>query len=415
MPRLSLYKPEKGQDYTFLDKTVVEMFTVGGTDVFVHKYLGPKNPAEADATSDAPRYDSVKETNIQDMLFLENRDRKYDSSIYNLRGIYNVQDIDFDMSQFGLFLQNDTLFMTIPITSSVKVLGRKVMPGDVFELPHQRDDLRIDCATMTLSAQPTKKFRKGETITGGTSGATATVIAYNHEAKTVRVTVGADFETSETVTGDKSSASATISSYTPKEDMAINKFYVVEDAARGQEGYDPGWWPHIWRCKAVAMQDAQEFRDILGSGKDAGDLKNIISTYQDELNINEAVVNEATRNVPTKGSDVGHLYVNEKDAHKINPKSQSGKPGRGLTIAHTGTSFPPSITEGQYVLRVDYSPNRLFRKEGNRYIKVSDDFRGSYVSSNQTLDSFINNDTAGLGSGNKEREYLSKVVKPKTD
>ena len=112
---------------------------------------------------------------------------------------------------------------------------------------------------------------------------------------------------------------------------------------------------------------------------------------------------------------MGHLYVNEKDAHKINPKSQDGKPGRGLTIAHTGTSFPPSITEGQYVLRVDYSPNRLFRKEGNRYIKVSDDFRGSYVSSNQTLDSFINNDTAGLGSGNKEREYLSKVVKPKTD
>ena len=40
MPRLSLYKPEKGHDYTFLDKTVVEMFTVGGTDVFVHKSLG---------------------------------------------------------------------------------------------------------------------------------------------------------------------------------------------------------------------------------------------------------------------------------------------------------------------------------------------------------------------------------------
>ena len=67
------------------------------------------------------------------------------------------------------------------------------------------------------------------------------------------------------------------------------------------------------------------------------------------------------------------------------------------------------------MLRVDYSPNRLFRKEGNRYIKVSDDFRGSYVSSNQQLDSFINNDTAGKGSNNKEREYLSKVVKPKTD
>ena len=49
MPRLSLYRPEKGKDYTFLDKTITEMFTVGGTDVFVHKYLGPKNPAEGDS------------------------------------------------------------------------------------------------------------------------------------------------------------------------------------------------------------------------------------------------------------------------------------------------------------------------------------------------------------------------------
>ena len=75
MPRLSLYKPEKGKDYEFLDKTITEMFTVGGTDVHVHKYLGPKNPDLADATSDKPRYDAIKETNIQEMLFLENRDR----------------------------------------------------------------------------------------------------------------------------------------------------------------------------------------------------------------------------------------------------------------------------------------------------------------------------------------------------
>ena len=72
MPRLSLYKPEKGKDYEFLDKTIQEMFTVGGTDVFVHKYLGPRNPDETEATADQPRYNAVKETNIQDMLFMEN-------------------------------------------------------------------------------------------------------------------------------------------------------------------------------------------------------------------------------------------------------------------------------------------------------------------------------------------------------
>ena len=95
MPRLSLYKPERGKDYTFIDKTITEMFTVGGTDVFVHKYLGPKNPDEASATADQPAYNAVAETNIQDMLFMENRDRKYDPDIYTMRGIYNVSDVDF--------------------------------------------------------------------------------------------------------------------------------------------------------------------------------------------------------------------------------------------------------------------------------------------------------------------------------
>ncbi len=58
MPRLSLYKPERGNDYEFLDKQILEMFTVGGTDMFVHKYLGPKSPSEDDATADQPKYDA---------------------------------------------------------------------------------------------------------------------------------------------------------------------------------------------------------------------------------------------------------------------------------------------------------------------------------------------------------------------
>ena len=108
MPRLSLYKPDRGKDFEFLDRQILEMFTVGGTDLFIHKYLGPDNPDAEDATADQPHYDAVKETNIQDLLFLENRDRKYDADVYTMRGIYNVQDVDFDLSQFGLFLQNDT-------------------------------------------------------------------------------------------------------------------------------------------------------------------------------------------------------------------------------------------------------------------------------------------------------------------
>jgi len=103
MPRLSLYRPEKTKDYSFLDGVVYEQFTVGGTDFNIHKYLGPKTTLAEDATVEQPVYDVVKETNIQDLLFLENRDRKYDEDIYTIRGHYNLQDQDFDLSQFGLF------------------------------------------------------------------------------------------------------------------------------------------------------------------------------------------------------------------------------------------------------------------------------------------------------------------------
>ena len=187
MPRLSLYKPEKGKDYNFLDKTITEMFTVGGTDVFLHKYLGPKNPEEADATAGTPRYDAVKETNIQDMIFLENRDRKYDPDVYTLRGIYNVQDVDFDLSAFGLFLQNDTLFMTVPINYSVRAIGRKIMPGDVIELPHMKDEYAAN--------------------------------DYN---------------------------------------VALKRFYVVEDINRASEGFSPTWYPHLYRLKLKQIVDSQE-------------------------------------------------------------------------------------------------------------------------------------------------------------
>ena len=384
MPRLSLYKPEKGQDYTFLDKTVVEMFTVGGTDVFVHKYLGPKNPAEADATSDEPRYDSVKETNIQDMLFLENRDRKYDSSIYNLRGIYNVQDIDFDMSQFGLFLQNDTLFMTIPITSSVKVLGRKVMPGDVFELPHLKDEYALN-----------------------------------------------DFN------------------------VALKRFYVVEDVNRAAEGFSATWYPHLYRVKLKQIYDSQEFKEILQKDAGAGDgktLRDVLSTYEKEMQINNAVVAQAEANTKKAGYDTTNLYTLQVDdkgkpelvttdtstldttthntlTDRINQTpSKSGYDGYllgdGLApngeVFGFGISFPSASDKGDYFLRTDFLPNRLFRYDGLRWVKIEDSVRITKTNNDERANyktKFVNQSgtTTINGLTVNQRQALTEALKPKAD
>jgi hypothetical protein len=121
-----------------MDRQISEMFQVGGTDVYLHKYIGTE-------TIDANGNVTTKDyTQIQDLVLLENRDRKYDSSVYKLRGIYNVQNVDFNLSQFGLFIDNDTLYMTVHINDFIKYIGRKPMSGDVIELPHLRDEFAFN-------------------------------------------------------------------------------------------------------------------------------------------------------------------------------------------------------------------------------------------------------------------------------
>jgi len=383
MPRLSLYKPEKGNDYTFMDKQVYEMFTVGGTDIFVHKYLGPNNPDEADATADQPRYDAVKETNIQDMLFLENRDRKYDPDIYTMRGIYNVQDIDFDMSQFGLFLQNDTLFMTIHINNSVKTLGRKIMSGDVIELPHLKDEYAAN-----------------------------------------------DYS------------------------YALKRFYVVEDVNRAAEGFSPTWYPHLYRIKLKQIVDSQEFKEILDLPAQEGSsdtLRDVLSTYEKEMNINNAVLAQAEADAPKSGYDTGHYYTlatnddgtvalktadeTDIDASNIGVQAgdisdtpdRSGYQGYLLGVEGNngapygmGISFPTASVDGDYFLRTDYSPKRLFKYDGNRWIKLQDGIRVDLTNTdtrNTQKTTFINNPAQSQIGGEtvKEKQSLSKALRPKAD
>jgi hypothetical protein len=377
MPRLSLYKPEKTKDYEFLDNRIFEMFTIGGTDVNIHKYIGTTSPSEADATADQPKYDAVKETNIQDLLFLENRDRKYDPDIYTIRGMYNVQDIDFNLSQFGLFLQNDTLFMTVHINSSVKTIGRKLMSGDVIELPHLKDEY-----------------------------------AANDYA------------------------------------VALKRYYVIEEVTRAAEGFSHTWYPHLYRLKLKQIVDSQEFKDILDLPMDAdapgqGTLRDALSTYEKEMQINEAVLNQAEADAPKSGYDTSHYFSLQLDAkgntELVDTDSDQipdtmpgpakdgyqgyllgdGIPPNGESFGH-GISFPSNNAEGDFFLRTDFLPNRLFRYDGARWVKQEDNVRMSMTNSSQRQTqkgTFINNSTVNSISGTDvvEKQSLSKALKPKAD
>jgi hypothetical protein len=468
MPRLSLYRPEKGNDYKFIDKNIWEMFQVGGTDVLVHKYIGPGS-SSAGATPSTPEYTGGDDPfQIQDLLFLENRDRKYDPDVYVLRGVYNIADTDFNLSQFGLFLQNDTVFMTFHINDTVEKLGRKILAGDVIELPHLKDDFALN----DLS-------------------------------------------------------------------YALKRFYVIEEVTRAAEGFSVTWYPHLYRAKCKPLVDSQEYKQILDgiansdadkgtynpnityypgdivTGPDgkkyevtqevtdiappnttyyqlADTLRDVVSTYNREMEITQAVLNQAEADAPKSGYDTSKYWTVQRDDNgtaslisvdndQINQYSADsdtvtyldengdqqplydadGNLVTGVNAASTfpsadgkgyvgyltedgvapngapvtvGFAFPYNPAEGQFHLRTDYLPNRLFRYNGVRWIKFEDNvrmtmsnfgesdtgsgdiFEGKDVRLTQKT-SFINNPTTTEIDGHtvKQKQSLSKALRPQAD
>jgi hypothetical protein len=455
MPRLSLWQDGKhSNDYKFMDRRISEMFTIGGTGILVNKYLGVNTQGVNKATSAAqastdfdlsfsnttgvnvndfvfgsgipagaqvasktnttvtlnalttvavpagttigfsadaskPSYANQSEQNIQDLLWLENRDRKYDRDVYKMRGIYQRADQDFDLSQFGLFLQTGTIFMVFHLRDMVDTIGRKLMAGDVLELQHLKD---YDALDADLPA-------------------------------------------------------------------ALKRYYVVGDASFAAEGFTPTWWPHLWRVKLNPLVDSQEYKDILdniaASDTTTTPVGQILSTYDKFLDINQSIVTQAEIDVPKSGYDTGPIYTlpttrTESDpigapitadnagilAGNTAPTADSGvsSPLRkvsgyltgdgiapnGLTTG-AGVAFPANPSEGDYFLRLDYLPNRLFRYSGRHWARVEDAVRTTLTPGmdNKTQRmTYVNNTTTYTdadGVTHNERQPLSRVLTPKAD
>ena len=457
MSRLSLWKDGKHtNDFKFFDRRISEMFQLGGTGVLLNKYLGPTTqgtqistsasqttvndplifsnttgvqvgnfafgngiPAgavvsaitttsvtlrtattslvgtgatigfSADATQ--PSYTNQSESNIQDLLFLENRDRKYDTTVYQMRGIYQRADQDFDLSQVGLFLQTGTIFMTFHLRDMVDMIGRKLMSGDVLELQHLKD-------------------------------------------------------------------------YDALNDLpaALKRYYVVGDASFASEGFSPTWWPHLWRVKLNPMVDSQEYKDILNNVSAADPnvsttpVGQILSTYQTYLDLNQSIIVEAESEVPESGYDTTNFYTlptteddsepvgnpitsdntglaadNTNDTADLGVSSPTGKiegyltgDGRapnGMTTA-AGVAFPINPQQGEYFLRLDYLPNRLFRFNGQFWIKIEDSVRTNITpgATNNLTQRFgyVNNTTTytdSQGNTHDTLQPLSRVLTPTAD
>jgi hypothetical protein len=76
------------------------------------------------------------------------------------------------------------------------------------------------------------------------------------------------------------------------------------------------------------------------------------------------------------------------------------------------------MTDGQYYLRIDYYPERLFQKQGNCYKLIEVNVLKAWTAYNRVLDTFIdNNRDTVLSDGTilPEKQAISQVVKQKVD
>ena len=412
-----------------MDKTISEMYTVGGVDLYLHKYIGPiTGPTTGTNDITVPIYEDQDPLNIQDLLLLENRDRVYDPDIYVMRGVYRAQDVDFDLSQFGLFLNNDTLFITFHYNDMIDTFQRKIMTGDVIEVPNLKD-----YNPLNPSVLPMPKYYVVQDAAFASEGFSQTWLPHLWR---IKATPLADAQEYKSIT-DKPFVSEYIwdnGDFYPA-GMIVNYgdtyYRAIQNVPAGTDINNTAYW---------AEYTPPTISDVMGTRN------------KDEI-LNDAIVAQADVEVPLSGYDVQKFYVlpteNDQPANPdtltadgnlvtvdssasgmdVTPKADGytagyltgdGVPPNGLPVT-AGVAFPPAPVVGDYALRLDYQPNRLFRYDGRRWIKIEEKVRTDLNNgpNNKTLrSSFVNNDatvqTTDRGAI-PSRQSLSEALKPLAD
>jgi hypothetical protein len=88
--------------------------------------------------------------NIEDKIFLENRNRDYADQPIMLKGHYEMADMNSELTKFGIDIPSMNLTLKINFISVVDALARPLVIGDVIELPSQ--------AQFNAKMQRVKKF-----------------------------------------------------------------------------------------------------------------------------------------------------------------------------------------------------------------------------------------------------------------
>ncbi len=235
---------------------------------------------------------------VQDTVLNENRDREYDfDEIPILRATYTVSQNELEYARFGMALAGDVLTIEVHTEDMEKQCERRLIPGDVIEMPHMRE-------------------------------------------------VGVD-------------------------GRIANKWYEVSSIVWSPTGIDIMYARHVSAIILRPMRHQQEFLDLFHRMDEYGkNLAEQMSNVDAMLSITQANQEKAREYVNTTWFDTTLLYFcPEHPDRKPYRWTGDGKPDNGEPV-NQGADFPPVPVIGEWFLRVDFVPNRLYRFTENQRWKL---------------------------------------------
>ena len=239
---------------------------------------------------------------IQDTILNENRDREYDfDEIPILRGVYTVSQNELQYSRFGMALAGDVLTMEFHTETMERELERRIIPGDVVEMPHLRE--------VGVDGRPT------------------------------------------------------------------NKWYEVAAIVWAPQGYDPMYARHISAVTMKPLRHQQEFLDIFERRDEYGrTLADQMSNKDAVMAMTEANQELAREHVNTTWWDTTIMYFcPDHPSRRPERWTGDGKPDNGIPVQQGVGGFPPDPTEGDWFLRMEFVPNKLFQFLNGRWKLMEED------------------------------------------
>ena len=308
--------------------------------------------------------------NIQDKVFLENRDRDYATESIRIKAYYDLTDNLTELSLHGIETPSLMMYLTVNFTACVAALGRPPVVGDIMEIPSE--------AQYSAKMEKVLKWMEITDVSWSTDGYTP-----GWRPTMLRLVAQPAFVSQETqdIFGDLAETEPDILGTTS-----------------GEDGQNPIYQDYFDVSKTIEA----EARDAVPErGAEAS--STIRAWEESEV---QAAIDQGVGNIQKTGLNPTGLYVEDAMPPNNAPFTE-------------GDAFVDNPTHGDYH-RLTYSglsediPPRLYRysQTKGRWIYLETDLRKQFNPAKPTLKEFITNPDAVKNKEiTRNRETIDKDCK----